>query len=177
MRALSLDDLNTCIDNSSAKKSLKRNIRPSPIVTNLSADDWQDLDFLTIPSRDKRHGLLIMETLEGIFAIPYELSPLKGDSSTGRLKPVICDLCKTWQTGSRAATISFRPDPRSLNTIGFLCCADLQCSLHVRDKTVDSKTSRAQLRENIGVEERINRLRSKLDSLIKRLSLAPIELS
>ena len=176
MKVLSIDNLTTCIEESSAKKSLKKNIRPVPIVTGLSTEDWASLDFLTIPSRDKRNGLLIIGTDENVYVTPYELSPLRGDSSTGRLKPVICDFCKTWQTGSRAATISFRPNPRSLDTIGFLCCADLQCSLHVRDRTVDSKTSRAQLHENITIEERIDRLRSKLNSLVERLSLAPIEL-
>ncbi len=176
MRALSLNEINNCIDDPSVKKSLKKNIRPAPIVAGLSTEDWANLDFLTISSRDKRNGLLIIDTNENVYVTPYELSPLRGDSSTGRLKPIICDFCKTWQTGSRAATISFRPNPRSLDTIGFLCCADLQCSLHVRDRTVDSKTSRAQLHENITVEERIDRLRSKLNSLVERLSLTPVEL-
>lgn len=174
MRVLDIENINSCIDQSVAKRSLKKNIRPAPIVMTMQPEDWDNLDFLAIPTRSGQGGVLIIDIDNNVYATPYELSPLKSDKVTGRLKPVICDFCKTWQAGSRAATISFPTDRRSHNSIGFLCCTDLRCSLHVRDKTADSKTSRAQLREDITAEERIQRLRNKLKGLINRLQLQQI---
>lgn len=177
MRAITNQDVESCINQSTAKRNLRKNIRPNSSLSVVAAVDWMNLDFIAIPSRNNKEGILIIDLANTLYAAPYELSPLRGDSESGRLKPVICDFCRTWQTGSRAASISFHPDPRSVNSIGFLCCADLKCSLHVRDKTADSKTSRSQLRENLTTEERIQRLQNKLEGLIKRLQLAPISIS
>lgn len=87
--------------------------------------------------------------------------------------PVICDFCKTWQAGGRAGSITFRLERRSLNSVSFLCCLDLKCSLHVRDMTEAAKSSRAQLREDVTREHRIERLNGKLALLVERLKLEP----
>ena len=176
MRTLDIESINQCIDQSIARRNLKKNIRPATLITAIRPEDWDNLDFLAVPTRSGRDGVLIIDIDDALYATPYELAAIKGDKITGRLKPVICDFCKTWQTGSRAATISFHISQRSHNSIAFLCCADLRCSLHVRDKTADSKTSRAQLREDISTENRILRLQDKLKALTNRLELPELRL-
>lgn len=127
---------------------------------------------ISMPTKDGTAGILILELQEILYTLPYELSTIR-DKATGRSKPIICDFCKTWQAGGSAGSITFRADRRSLHTVSFLCCYDLACSLHVRDLTPAAKLSRAQLRENITPEYRIERLRKTLLELVERLHLEP----
>ncbi|MNQ89913.1 hypothetical protein D3C85_1052370 [compost metagenome] len=140
----------------------------------MEKQDWNILEILEVPARDGKSGVLIIEIDDRLYVTPYELSVGIGNKTTGQLKPVICDLCRTWQTGSRAGAVTFRIDQRSLNSITFLCCADLKCSLHVRGRTSSARTSRAQLREDITDEYRVQRLRAKLKTLVERLELDPL---
>lgn len=94
--------------------------------------------------------------------MPFRLQARKPGAS-GRTEAIICDFCATWQRGSNSASIAFT---REKSTQTFLCCGDLLCSLHVRNKTQASKLSRTQLRENNTVEERVARLRARLSELV-----------
>lgn len=140
---------------------------------DISETEWEHYEIIGLPTKDGAAGILFIEIKDDLYAVPYEIGAV-GDKLTGRSKPVICDLCKTCQAGGRAGSITFRTERRSLNSVSFLCCLDLKCSLHVRDMTTAAKTSRAQLREDITQDYRIERLKDKITLLIKRLNLEPI---
>lgn len=158
--------------------NINRNLRRrlSFTATNTAPEDsWASLELHVLPTKDKIAGILILQPAETLFAIPYELRHIV-DKDTGLSKPIICDLCKTWQPGSGAGSITFRPDRRSLDSVSILCCLDLRCSEHVRDATDASKMSRTQLREDISREQRVERLRDNLTALAKRLRFKAIDL-
>jgi hypothetical protein len=123
--------------------------------------DWRDRDFLTILTRDGHEGLLIAP-LDKFYVLPFHLQKrLAG--RTGKVEAIICDFCATWQRGSNSAIITFS---KNQSTISFLCCADLDCSLHVRDKTPVAALSRTQLREGSSVERRVERLQARLKTIL-----------
>ena len=139
----------------------------------MPTEEWQHYELIGLPTKNNQAGILFLEPHDKLYAVPYEISPLPS-GPTGRAKPIICDFCKTWQAGGRAGRITFRIGRRSSHSISFLCCLDLECSLHVRDRTSAAKSSRAQLREDITPKHRLERLRDQLDSLVERLSLDPL---
>lgn len=143
-------------------------------ATNMTADDWDETELLSITDRSGSKGVLLLSPDENIYVVPYELTRGIVSRQTGRAQPIICDFCRTWQAGSGAGNISFQKDKQSLNSVGFLCCADLQCSRHVRTKTSASVISRAQLREDITNEQRIERLKTRLRQIISDLQLQPV---
>ena len=132
--------------------------------------DWSEREMLAIGTRSKAEGLLLVG-LDGLYALPYELVVGLKDSN-GRAKPIICDLCYTWQQGGKAGRITFRRKSDG-HAFTYLCCGDLNCSLHVRDKTPESTLSRTQLREDITADQRIKRLRLKLADIIATLDAQP----
>lgn len=136
------------------KPRLRRELRFVPEEIT----DWHDRDFLAVMNRSNTEGVLVLEG----HAVPFRLQARKPGAS-GRTEAIICDFCATWQRGSNSASIAFT---REKSTQTFLCCGDLLCSLHVRDKTQASKLSRTQLRENNTVEERVARLRARLSELV-----------
>ena len=135
-------------------------------------DDWENIELLAIADRTGDKGLLLLQPAEDLYIVPYALSRSIIDSNTGRARAIICDFCYTWQPGSNAASITFSP-PRSKNTVRFLCCGDLDCSSHVRTATKAALVSRSQLRETMKNEDRIVRLKSKLERYITQLNLIP----
>lgn len=154
-------------------KSLQRQLNLSAL-TDISEDHWKRFELFGLPTKNNSAGILFLEPHNDLYAIAYEINAVPA-GTTGRTKPIICDFCKTWQTGGRAGSITFRTKRRSSNSVSFLCCLDLACSLHVRDLTSASKSSRAQLREDITPEHRVERLQAKLISLIEKLDLEPLQ--
>lgn len=144
------------------------------VINSIEPSSWSDRDMVGLPTKDGGAGVLLIELQNRLYSVFYEISPLR-NQSTGLAKPIICDFCKTWQAGGRAGSITFRPKRRSLDSISYLCCLDLNCSLHVRDMTGAAQSSRAQLREDITQKYRIERLESSLSRLVKRLSLKAID--
>lgn len=136
-------------------------------------DEWADREMFAAADKTGRNGVLLLQPFEKLFAVQYELAPRIVDSLTGRDRAVICDFCRTWQKGSNAASISFT-NPVSKNSVTFLCCGDLACSQHVRTKTNAARISRTQLKEDLTNEDRVRRLKNRLDDKIKQLDLAPI---
>jgi hypothetical protein len=124
--------------------------------------DWEYRDFLAVLTKAKTDGVL----LYGERVIPFRLSKRKPGVS-GRIEPIICDLCATWQRGSNSAVISFICSDKS--TVSFLCCADLDCSLHVRGRTNAGKLARTQLREDITPARRVERLHAKMSAIVANL--------
>jgi len=124
--------------------------------------DWSQRDFIAVMNKSKSEGVLVVP-FDTVRVVPFQLQRRKANAS-GRIGATICDFCMTWQRGSNSAMISFERSDKS--SVSFLCCADLDCSLHVRNLTVASKLSRTQLRENNSVEQRIDRLKTRLDALL-----------
>jgi hypothetical protein len=151
MELPSNSDLLASLKNARIKPRIIRELRyvPSEILHSESRD------FLVIMNKSRSEGVLLFEDL----FYPFSLTK-KAASSTGRTDGIICDLCATWQRGSNAARITLPKDEKT--TVSYLVCADLDCSLHVRDMTAESKLSRAQLREHISPEGRIERLHKSL---------------
>jgi len=156
MELPSNSDLLASLKNARIKPRIIRELRyvPSEILHSESRD------FLVIMNKSRSEGVLLFEDL----FYPFSLTK-KAASSTGRTDGIICDLCATWQRGSNAARITLPKDEKT--TVSYLVCADLDCSLHVRDMTPDSKLSRAQLREHISPDGRIERLYTNLSRLLQ----------
>lgn len=157
------------------KPRLKRELRFISSTENIAPEDWQYCELMPITDRTGVKGVLLLEPEDKLYVLPYELFRGLSNSQTGRPNPIICDFCRTWQSGSNAARISFRKDPKSINSTTFLCCADLACSKHVRTLTKASISSRAQLREDLTNEQRVERLKRSLQSLIFDMHLEAIE--
>jgi hypothetical protein len=138
----------------------------------LSAEgtDWDEQELFAVWNKSKKGGLLLLQPEKKLYVVPFELGGGKADTS-GRTKPVVCDLCYTWQGSGAAGYVTFYPDTKSNNSTSFLCCYDLRCSDHVRTKTPASIRSRAQLRENLDDNGRVERLRSRLHNFVESLEL------
>ena len=174
MRELSLEDFNQLLNSAAIRPRIVREIRFIPRIKHLTNDDWASTELLAVPDRSGNKGVLIIALGDAYYVAPYEVST-GITSATGKAQPIICDFCRTWQTGSRSGSITFRID-RAGSSIGYLCCSDLLCSQHVRSKTFAAKTSRSQLREDLTDTQRVARLCSRLEVLAKRLNLAPVTL-
>lgn len=139
------------------KLRLQRELRFTPETI-----PWADVEMLAITTRSGNEGVLLVEQA-GLKIIPFEIKRSLTDTRTGRSKPITCDFCHTWQKGGNAASITFVRD--SQKSVTFLCCADLACSLHVRDKTPEAALSRTQLHEDLTTAQRIARLRRNLHKI------------
>lgn len=140
------------------KPRLRRELRFSPETIT----DWGDRDFIVITNKQGNEGVLVVP-FEPVAILPFAISR-REPNSKGRVEAIICDICATWQRGTHSGVITFTASP--IRTVSFLCCGDLQCSLHVRDKTPAAILSRAQLREHISPDDRIARLRQRLRDII-----------
>ena len=166
MKQLSSEALDELLIAAKVKARLRRELKFAPETIA----DWSEYEFVAISDRTRDKGVLVIELDDRLYAAPYTLTRRIVDKQTGRSKPITCDFCYTWQGGSSGARISFTRTTDQHN-ITLLCCADLSCSAHVRGKTSAAKISRANLREDLTNEQRIERLRSKLRALIDTLQL------
>lgn len=176
MRIISADNFNLLIEQAHIKRKLRSELRFVTSTDHIKDKDWQDLEFVCVSDRTGNKGVFIIELHDELYITPYELRSGLTNSQTGRSQALICDFCRTWQAGSNAGTITFTIPGVSLHTMTFLCCADLACSKHVRTKTKASILSRAQLREDLTDERRVERLRGNLEKLIKTLGLQPMNI-
>jgi hypothetical protein len=158
MNSLTREEFARRLGMAGLKPRLARELRFVPEeITN-----WEQRDFLAIFTKSKNEGVL----LYGDHTVAFMLSKRKPGVS-GRIEPIICDLCATWQRGSNSATITFVRKDKS--TVSYLCCEDLDCSLHVRGLTNAGKLARTQLREAITPERRIRRLYTKTSAILANL--------
>jgi hypothetical protein len=168
MQALDREQLTQLLKAQRVRPRLVRDLRFVPEEIT----DWHNRELLAISTRSGAAGVLLIETGQS-YVLPYELTTKIADKTTGRTKAVICDFCYTWQRGSNAARITFLR-PSDSHSFTFLCCADLACSLHVRNLTPQASLSRSQLREDLSPAQRVQRLREKLDGLIALLDYPPL---
>jgi len=169
MKSLNREQFSTLLKVQRITTRLTRELRFVPEII----DSWDELEMLAVPTRSNKEGLLLLQP-DAFYAFPYELTTNLADRATGRSKPITCDFCYTWQQGGKAGRITFRRKTDD-HTLTYLCCSDLRCSLHVRDKTTEARLSRTQLHEDITTEQRIARLKDKLHILISALDLQPIQ--
>ena len=134
--------------------------------------NWGDLDMLAVPTRGGNEGVLMVQASR-FYVLPYELNTKIKDKSTGRSKRIICDFCCTWQQGGKSGRITFIRKSNG-HSFTYLCCGDLRCSLHVRDKTPEAALSRAQLHEDINTERRITRLKDGLSTIMNTVGAEPV---
>ena len=174
MKKLSLDNFNQLMTDSSIKPRLKKELRFVTSTENISDEEWHDRETLNITDRNGNKGVLLIELDENLYIAPYELKTGIISSTTGKSQAVICDLCKSWQSGSRSGSITFAID-RTTN-VSYLCCEDLKCSLHIRNQTNAGHISRTQLREDLSIEQRIDRFKSRLQMIVTKLDLTPVTL-
>lgn len=159
MHQITKKTLESLLDEFGIKKKLRIELKFTPDMIT----DWDERDFIAITDRHRSQGVLITE-LNTLFVIPFRLQARKASSMTGRVEAIICDFCSTWQRGSNSAVITFDRSDKSSRS--YLCCADLLCSLHVRDLTAQAKISRTQLREQTTPIRRIERLKANLERII-----------
>ena len=175
MITIDAEQFRRIIDASIVKPRLKRELRFVPSTENMSESDWAQTEMIAIKDRSGNNGVLIVSLESGMYVLPFAIKSLGKSATTGRAQPIICDICVTWQSGSRAGSITFIGAKKSTSNVAYLCCADLACSRHVRTKTDASKMSRAQLREDLDNEQRVQRLRSRLEDIMRYLQAVPIE--
>lgn len=148
------EELSELLKNHRISKRLVRDIRYVPEEIAYS----EERDFLAVFTKSGSEGVLIFEgTL-----VPIERAKRLPNKS-GRIEAVICDICATWQRGTNSAVLTLRRSGERSSS--YLVCADLDCSLHVRDLTDASKISRTQLREHNTISDRIARLNARLRSI------------
>lgn len=176
MKQLSLDEFNQLLVKSSVKPRLKQELRFVTSTEYLSEQDWAETELLSVRDRSGNKGVLIVTIASGTYILPYELQKIAPSSSTGRASAILCDFCMTWQSGTRAGSIMVPHHQASKKRLGYLCCLDLECSSHVRTKTSAAKISRAQVREDMDIPQRIERLHERLENFVKALNATPIEL-
>jgi hypothetical protein len=176
MKKIDVEEFNRLLkEDGFIRPKLKRELKFNNSVAGLTDEEWELSEMIPIFDRAGNHGVLLVEVVpEERYIIPFDLTVgLAG--SDGRTKPVICDFCRTWRPGSQAGSISFPRDKRSVNSVGFLCCGDLKCSMNVRDRTDAARRSRTQVREDITVEGRVARLRGKIVEVMAELGKGVVD--
>lgn len=165
MHSFTIDEFQVAVKTVGLKPKFIAELRPKLAQRT----DWDERDFVAITDRSGNYGVLWIEINADVHILPFELSRGIIDKQTGRAKPVICDLCFTQQIGTNAARMTITM-PKVVGTSrGLLVCADLACSDHVRGKTLAGLKSKAQLRETISTEAKIERLRTRLAELVQSL--------
>jgi len=149
-------ELETRLKDAHISKRLMRDIRYVPEEIN----NVDKRDLLTITTKSGNEGVLIF----GDHLVQFSLERRRPNTA-GRVEAILCDICATWQRGTNSAVLTFKIS--STHTISHLVCADLDCSLHVRDLTDASKLSRTQLRESITPDGRIARLHERLEAMLQ----------
>jgi hypothetical protein len=169
MKQLEPNELDTILKNQRIRPRILKNLRynPDPLL------DWSTIEIYAIPTRSNAEGILLID-IEGLYIVPYELNTKTQDRVTGRAMPITCDLCLTWQSGSNSGRITFTRLSDG-HTLTYLCCADLKCSLHVRNLTPEGILSRTQLQEDMTVEQRIDRLKLKTQKILQHINALPAE--
>lgn len=161
MRPITRDEFAELIRNARIRPRLARELRFVPEkVTN-----WPDRDFLVVMNKSQAEGVVIASGARLAAFRLFKRTP----NNTGRIEAIICDICATWQPGTHSAVLNFEKEASS---VSFLVCGDLNCSLHVRDKTAAARRSRVQLRETITLEGRIERLRKCLSVILEGIEEA-----
>lgn len=165
MQQITSEKFDALLNQSSLKSKIKNDLRFNPTKIN----DWHEREFLAIFDKTGNKGILLVQVNNlPLKIIPFTLRKRIVDTNTGRTKSIICDFCKTWQTGARAGRITFGTRD---NSTTYICCSDLNCSDHIRGKTKESKMSKTQLREDITIDQKIARLTKNIQQLVSEYAV------
>jgi hypothetical protein len=173
MNSITSEQFDDLLKAAPIKPRFKRDVKFGASTERLDDGAWSETELLPIWNKSVQGGILLLQPQDTLYMVPFE-AVRPASQMGGRVKPVICDFCYTWQASGRGGFITFYPDKSSLDTVSLLCCLDLRCSDHVRTKTPAAVQSRAQLREHISSEGRVERLQRKLQAFITRIDLQPI---
>ena len=169
MKAISAKKFNELIKKSKLGPRLKKELRFGASTNHLNNQDWAESELVAITTRSGNEGVLLIDSKSKTFLAQYSILKNVSDKN-GRSKPIICAFCNTWRAGNAGATIGFKKNNNT--NVGYLCCSDLRCSDHVRDKTKQALISRTQLQENLNTEQRIERLKRNLAGLTATIESA-----
>lgn len=173
MRVISVESFESLLKDAPVRPRFKRDLKFRASTEQLDASAWEETELLPIWNKSRNGGILVLQPGDDVYMVPFDATKSSTDTS-GRSKPIICDLCFTWQSSSNGGFVTFYPDKSGENSLSLLCCMDLHCSDNVRTKTPASLKSRAQLRENMTNETRTERLRERLTTFIQRLRIDPV---
>lgn len=168
MKQLSRDEFSELLKAHRISRRLIRELRFVPE----NIDNWQERELLAVATKSGNEGVLLIQLNDAdeTVLIPYELMVGIKDTQTGRTRSVLCDFCVTWQPGGAAGRITFTR-PSDAHKLTYLCCADLDCSQHVRGLTAAAAMSRTQLHEDITPQARIDRFRVRLSGVVQDIGL------
>lgn len=173
MQKITQESFTELLSSAAIRPRIKREVR---FTTSTQGEAWDTSELVAVSDRAGNKGVLLLSDGQNLYATEYEIS--RGiTSKTGKAQPIICDFCRTWQTGSRSGSVTLQKSGRGAGSISFLCCADLACSQHVRNLTSAAKTSRSQLREDMTPEQRIERLEARIAEIAQLLGLTPVRVS
>lgn len=130
-------------------------------------NDWCDIEFVPFCDKAQTKGILLFEESNILKVAKFELKKLKPGLG-GVSKPIICDFCFTLQPRPQVSLITFELNREKTKTLAHYCCADLQCSLHVRGLTVAALRSKSQIKEDILPEARVARFTTKTRDIFSR---------
>ena len=173
MNRLSVEQFEAILKDAPIKPRFKRDIKFRLSTEHMDAATWGETELLPAWNKSKNGGILLIQVADELFLVSFDATRATVDA-TGRSKPVICDLCYTWQPSSGGGFVTFYPDKSTGNSLSLLCCLDLRCSDNVRTKTSAGLTSRTQLREHMTNEDRVERLRQKVRNFIDRIAIEPV---
>lgn len=134
-------------------KAFPKKLRKKIKLLNLVSIDWKNLDYLGWIHPSGHLGYMVYEfnnRLKGIILERPNRTLGKGIR--------MCSLCYTLHPASGVRLFTYRP-PSSRITIGTYICADLSCSLYVRNL---KNTNIAQLLETISVFQKVKRFQENL---------------
>ena len=138
-----------------------------PVPGDLAERPWDDLDFLgwrdlSAPQR----AYLVTTTDDGLVGVVLRLA----SSDAGQARRTMCSLCLTTHPGDGVSLMTARKAGRSGqqgNSVGVYLCADLACSLYLRDKKDAGPGGR--LHESLTLEEKAARTTAKLAAFLARV--------
>ena len=163
MKRINQDSLNKLLKREGINQRVLSKLR-TKILDDL---DWNNLDFFTLTNKSKKRGLLIYQSGNQVLIRSYSIRP-KPANLSGQNKPMVCDICRTWRRGSSIGFMTITKSQNQNKEIGNYVCFKLDCSLHVRDMTPQSKLSKTQIREDLDRKAKIVRLNRNLKSILTR---------
>ena len=135
---------------------------------DLDARPWDDLDLLGwVDPQSPGRAHLVAER-DGRAVGVLLRAPAAG---AGRVRN-LCSLCLTSPAAGVALLVAPRAGKagRDGHSVGTYICADLNCSLYVRDKL---SPGTPVMHETLSIEQRVARLRGNLGDFLRRV-LAPV---
>jgi treble-clef zinc-finger protein len=140
------------------------------VPRDLAGQPWDDLDFLgwRDPAAPER-AYLVAENGDGFVGVALR----RATPPAGQARRSMCSLCLTTHTGDGVALMTARKAGRGGqhgNSVGAYMCADLACSLYLRDR-LDAGFG-GRLHESLALPEKIARTAANLAAFLAKVRSA-----